>query len=139
MHPSTSVWEQIHGINEIQKTYVPPFMKNDQDQMQESPEDIKNKIYDMQVEEEAKRTHVAQPGLKPRSNVYPDYQEHSNLDKFALEQADRRQIKDMKFIRIKVKNLVVESANLIEKLQQGPFTLSINVPIPNPYQKDIGD
>ena len=35
--------------------------------------------------------------------------------------------------------MVVESADLIEKLQQGPFTLSINVPIPDPYQKNIGD
>ena len=40
-------------------------MKNDHDQMmQESPEEIQNKIYDMQVEEEAKRVHSVQPGLK---------------------------------------------------------------------------
>ena len=50
LDPKTSVWEQIHGIHEIPKGYVPPFMKGDHDAMQEaneqSPEDIQNKIYE---------------------------------------------------------------------------------------------
>jgi len=36
LNPSTSAWEQIHGIHEIPKAYVPPFMKDEMDQMKEN-------------------------------------------------------------------------------------------------------
>jgi hypothetical protein len=52
LDPSTSAWEQLHGIHNVPKTYVPPFMKEEHDQMmkEESPEKIKDKVYDLEVE-----------------------------------------------------------------------------------------
>jgi hypothetical protein len=52
--PSTSAWESIHGIHQVPKTYVPPFMKDEHDEMmQNSPEKIKEKMYDLEVENKA--------------------------------------------------------------------------------------
>jgi hypothetical protein len=33
LDPSTSAWEQIHGVHQIPKTYVAPFSKDEFDQM----------------------------------------------------------------------------------------------------------
>ena len=30
-----SAWEMIHGVNHIPKTYIPPFMQDEYDQMKE--------------------------------------------------------------------------------------------------------
>lgn len=43
----------------------------------------------------------------------------------------------MKFIRIKVKNLLVTSESLISSLQANPFSLSIGVPLPDHYQSTV--
>jgi hypothetical protein len=40
LEPSTQAWEQIHGIHNIPKAYVPPFMDNNQDH--NSPDKIKD-------------------------------------------------------------------------------------------------
>ena len=54
LDPSTSAWEQLHGQFNVPKTYVPPFMKDEHDEMmQESPEKIKDKMYDIEVENKA--------------------------------------------------------------------------------------
>jgi hypothetical protein len=31
LNPSTSAWEQIHGMHHVPTTYVPPFMKDEFD------------------------------------------------------------------------------------------------------------
>lgn len=54
LDPSTSAWEQLHGQFNVPKTYVPPFMKDEHDEMmQDSPEKIKDKMYDLEVETKA--------------------------------------------------------------------------------------
>lgn len=81
-----------------------------EDSDDENPDAIRDKIYGHQVEEEASGLKTVPYPIKP--TVRPDYQEHSNLEELPLEQAERRQIKDMKFFRLKVKNLTLQSVEL---------------------------
>ena len=75
------------------------------------------------------------PPLPPKN---PDYDQQQNCEEIPDEQAGKRQIKDMKFIRIKVKQFRVESDQaLISKLIDESFNLQINIPLPDPYQKKI--
>lgn len=75
------------------------------------------------------------PPLPPKN---PDYNQQQNCEEIPDEQAGKRQIKDMKFIRIKVKQFRVESDQaLISKLIDESFNLQINIPLPDPYQKKI--
>ena len=61
LDPTTSAWEQIHGIHHVPKTYVPPFMKDEFEAMNaqaaqptdRSPEKIKDKMYEVELEDEA--------------------------------------------------------------------------------------
>lgn len=68
---SLDAWEQLHGRFNAPKGYIPPFMQKENNQIQEeeTPEQIKDKLYDMQVELEAKEQQQetrTQPGLRPR-------------------------------------------------------------------------
>lgn len=77
--------------------------------------------------------------LPIKSKVRPDYDEHQNLEELPLEQADRRQIRDMKFCRLKVKNLKIYSDDLIQKLVNKPISLELTLPLPDVYQKVLSD
>lgn len=90
----------------------------------------------MEIEDEVLPTKAQK---QPKPATKPDYDAHSNLDKFPLEEADRRQIKDMKFIRLRVKDLVLEHDDLIQKLQQGSFTLQFDIQLPDIYQKCMSE
>jgi len=48
-------------------------------------------------------------------------------------------MKDMKFIRIKVKEMMIESDALIQELAGQSFTLTASVPLPDVYQGKISD
>lgn len=50
-----------------------------------------------------------------------------------MQEDGKRQIKDMKFIRIKVKTLRIESEQLLHKLIDESFNLQIEIPLPDPY------
>jgi hypothetical protein len=41
----------------------------------------------------------------------------------------------MKFIRIKIRNLSIDSPALIQQLTQANFALSMSIPLPDMYQK----
>lgn len=45
----------------------------------------------------------------------------------------------MKFIRVKVKNLRIESEELLHKLIDESFNLVVTIPLPDIYQKKISD
>jgi hypothetical protein len=113
MDPSKSAWEQIHGIHHVPKTYVPPFMKDEYDQMNSgSPGKIQEKLYDIQVEEEALNPFRESVNRPKKTSKGIDYGKAQNLEDLPISEADRRQIKDMKFIRVRVKALNVESDDL---------------------------
>lgn len=48
---------------------------------------------------------------------------------------ESRQIKDMKFIRIKVKEFNVASDDLIQKIEAKPFSLFVDIPLPDVTHK----
>jgi len=138
LNPSSSAWEQIHGMHHVPKTYVPPFMKDEYDQMNESsPEKIKDKLYDMQVEDEALNPFKEDDKKKGTKGI--DLNKAQNLEDLPISEAERRQIKDMKFIRVRVKTLHIESDELISQLHQDTFSLSMNLPLPDIHKKKMSD
>jgi len=138
LNPSSSAWEQIHGMHHVPKTYVPPFMKDEHDQMNEnSPEKIKDKLYDMQVEDEALNPFKEDDKKKGTKGI--DLNKAQNLEDLPISEAERRQIKDMKFIRVRVKTLHIESDELISQLHQDTFSLSMNLPLPDIHKKKMSD
>ena len=45
LDPSTSAWEQLHGIHEIPKPYIPPFMQESHDPFHHSTENLAKMQY----------------------------------------------------------------------------------------------
>ena len=133
---TTSAWESIHGQHHVPKGYVPPFLKDDLEVKPQSPEKIRDKIYDLQIEEEALNP-IAEAPVQKKKKI--DLDQVNNLETMPFAESDRRQIKDMKFIRIKVKQLHVESEDLIAKLTGGSFTVYCNIPLPDIYQKKMSE
>ena len=103
LDPSTSAWEQIHGIHHVPKTYVPPFMQAEVDQMQAmgdqneaSPQKIKDKMYDYEVEDQDLNPNEEsliqiQPrnqGTRQQSNI--DFEQEQHLEDLPEQEAGRR-------------------------------------------------
>ena len=119
LDPSTSAWEQIHGIHHVPKSYVPPFMKDEMGQVMQSTDSnakMKDKMYDLEVEALAEGADVNESIIKvtpqePHQDTKPtiDLEQEQNLEDVPAYESGKRQIKDMKFIRVKVKTLRVEA------------------------------
>jgi hypothetical protein len=75
----------------------------------------------------------------PKAQEPIQFDQLQNLEDYAESQSNKRQIKDMKFIRIKVKTLRVESEDVLHNLIENSFTLSVSVPLPDFYQKKISE
>lgn len=137
LDPSTSAWEQIHGIHHVPKAYVPPFMK------EQDPEKIKEDMYDLQVELEAEEEEFqVHPRKAQTSKNKPPVDldnQQQNLEDFDEMESGKRQIKDMRFIRFKVKTLRIEDETLLHKIIDRGFNLSGKIPLPDPYQQIISD
>jgi len=82
-------------------------------------------------EDEQPKAGSAKPQLPRRKQV--DLDNAQNLEEANWEEQDRRQLKEMKFIRIKVKQMKVDSEDLISKITQKSFTLSLDIPLPDVY------
>jgi hypothetical protein len=94
-------------------------------------------MYDIEVEGNSPDTEILKPRpIHPQGHV--DFEQQQHLEERAEDESNKRQIADMKFIRIKVKNLRIESEALLHKLIEGSFNLSVEVPLPDFYQKKIG-
>ena len=142
LDPATSAWEQVHGIHEISKPYVPPFLKNEESSNL-SPGKMRDKLYDLEVDYEATNPNEEssiqiQPkgrGQQAKTDIDRDH----DLEDLPESEADRRQIKDMKFIRVKVKTLRIEAEDLLHELIDKSFDLQIEIPLPDIYQKKINN
>ena len=81
LDPATSAWEQVHGINDVSK--VPPF--TNEGSPQQSPEKIRDKLYDLEVDYEATNPFEEEPQpKKPATNPDRDY----NLDNLPESASD---------------------------------------------------
>jgi len=96
LDPSTSAWEQIHGIHHVPKTYVPPFMQGEADQNEPSPQKIKDKMYDIEVEDQAVnpleesliQIKPRNQGTRHQSNI--DFEQEQHLEDLPDQEANRR-------------------------------------------------
>jgi hypothetical protein len=87
LEPSTQAWEQIHGIHNIPKAYVPPFMDNNQDH--DSPDKIKDQIYEIEVENQALNPFDTS-NQKPLPAKNADYDQQQNCEDIPDDQANKR-------------------------------------------------
>lgn len=145
LDPSTSAWEQVHGIHEIPKPYVPPFMKSDEPP-QGATEKMKDKMYNLEVDFEATDPNEEsliqiQPrgGQSQKPTINMERDQNQTAQELAEAEASRRQIKDMKFIRVKVKTLRIEAEDLLHQLIGSSFDLKIELPLPDIYQKKMSN
>ena len=109
--------------------------------MQESPEKIKDKMYDIEVENKASNPfeeplNPVQPP-KPKGSI--DLDQQQNLEDLPEDQANKRQIGDMKFIRVKIKTLRITSESLLHNLIDKNFTLNVDIPLPDFYSKQVNN
>lgn len=147
LEPNAAAWEQIHGVHEIPKTYVPPFMKDEFNEMQkvaqEDNMDIKDKMYDIEVEEGINHNEESFINIEPRGQQTKKHPqalnvvEDQNLDVLPEDESGKRQLMDMRFIRLKVKNLRIENEELLHNMIDKNFNLQVNIPLPDIYQKAI--
>ena len=91
----------------------------------------------MQVEEEALNPFRESGPKKTTKGI--NYSKEQNLEDLPIGEAERRQIKDMKFIRVRVKSLNVESGDLITALNQDTFKLEMTLPLPDINKKKLSE
>lgn len=75
----------------------------------------------------------------PINNQYVDQDRDHHREDLNESDANRRQIKDMKFIRVKIKNVKIDSDKLNSHIIDESFFLSVFIPLPDKYLKKISD
>lgn len=104
---------------------------------------MRDKIYDLEVDYEATNPNEESSiQIQPKGRgqqAKTDMDRDHNLEELPESEADRRQIKDMKFIRVKVKTLRIEAEDLLHELIDKSFDLQIEIPLPDIYQKKINN
>mmetsp|Transcript_34710 Transcript_34710/g.53253 ORF Transcript_34710/g.53253 Transcript_34710/m.53253 type:complete len:129 (+) Transcript_34710:970-1356(+) len=122
LDPATNAWEEIHGVHHVPKNYVPPFMAEEVKAARElaaeteSPSNLKEKMYALEVEQEAVSQEPFQPPSDKKKQRPADLAQEQNLEDVPDFESGKRQISEMKFIRVRVKTLKVESDDLLQKI-----------------------
>ena len=119
---------QLHGPHVPAKRYVPPFLQN-QGHTQAQVDHISKNIYDMEIE----------AGLGGH---------HSKVEEHHMEVHETTQdrcggpggnIRDMKFLRLKIKTLRVEDNDLLQELIDQSFAVTIALPLADVYNQNVQD
>jgi hypothetical protein len=105
---------------------------------------MRDKMYNLEVDYEA-----ADPNEESFIKIQPrggqsqqptiNMEREQSAQELAEAEASRRQIKDMKFIRVKVKTLRIEAEDLLHQLIGSSFDLKIELPLPDIYQKKMSN
>ena len=118
-------WEQIHGKNEIPKKYVPPFLRDQSPAKNNNQDlsDVKENLYALEVEaglnKQAESSDDETTGGFTRGPHHVTFPHDVNrvADSGHISHGGNGgNIRDMRFIRLKIKSLVVEDGNLLQEL-----------------------
>lgn len=145
-------WEQIHGKNELPKKYVPPFLRDSSPNKQhEDLSDVKENLYALEVEAglnkkgaDSSDDEMMRPGGLTRAPNHVSFPHDANRvseSGHVAHGGNGGNIRDMRFIRLKIKSLVIEDGTLLQELHsdaQG-FSLTCALPLPDIYQHVIAD
>ena len=125
-------WEALHGPHAIPKRYIPPFesTKGNEDQRR-GQEDI-DRLYELEYEQQDPQ--IAQDMAKN--------EERQAEERFIVGNAQSLNdgsghINEMKFIKVKIQNLRIENEEILHQLIDQTFTILVEVPLPDIYQKKI--
>jgi hypothetical protein len=139
-------WEKLHGPHEIPKKYIPPFLQ-EEPKDEEPANDPLDNIYELEIDEGLNKDLNDQ--LKPQQaqNAGQGAQAsmtfgEAELDKEeAIRYAGRGgNIKDMRFVRMKIKTLRVEDKALLQRLIDcKKFSLTVALPLPDVYRNEVQD
>lgn len=136
-----NAWEKLHGPHEVPKKYVPPFLRNDQPQADHRGDHMDN-LYELEIDEAIRinnETHQTLPGA--RSTVGKTGGDIMDMDqeehiRFAGRGGN---IKEMRFIRLKIKSMVIDDNLLLQKLVGNNFGLTVALPLADVYKNTIAD
>ena len=143
-------WTQLHGHQQIPKRYVPPFLRDD---AKKQPKDFAAKeqermenLYSIEIDaalDRAKPKNLPQDQQAQHRVTFAQDDERQDPDTNQIMYAGQSaNLTDMRFIRMKIKSLVVEDAEVLQELhgQMGElnnkkFALTINLPLPDVYNR----
>lgn len=54
-----------------------------------------------------------------------------------IQQQENLNLKDMRYIQIKIGQLKIDNDDILEKIRDNTFSLNISLPLPDIYQKTI--
>lgn len=138
-----NAWEKLHGPHEVPKKYVPPFLRNDERQNAGRADHI-DQLYELEIEEairndaEAKQTIQTIPGAR---STHHNAGEILDMDQEEQIRFAGRggNIKEMRFIRLKIKSMTIDDNQLLQKLVGNNFSLTVALPLADVYKNVIHD
>lgn len=139
-------WEQIHGKNEIPKKYVPPFLRDSSPaKTNQDLSDVKENLYALEVEaglnkqgdcsSDDETTGGFTRAANPNHVTFPHDANRVSDSGHIAHGGNGGNIRDMRFIRLKIKSLVIEDGNLLQELHSDEkgFSLTCALPLPDIY------
>ncbi|CDW78943.1 c2 domain-containing protein 3 [Stylonychia lemnae] len=133
---SDNAWETLHGTHQVPKRYIPPFLQEEQKKAQMNDDELDN-IYAIEIEGYNLRESQELKGRKGQSN--DDVEQIQQEMSQGLQRQETQHIRDMKFIKIKIGSLRIEDEGLLHSLIDETFNITVNVPLPDIYQKKISN
>jgi hypothetical protein len=141
LEPDTA-WNQLHGEHEVApKKYVPPFLqpaklKQEDDRNFEISESARlDNIYSLEVDAQADGIKIEPSPAKPSSNQFES----------EIPQKEGGNLKDMRYIRMKIKTLKVEDNDALCKLNKDGFSiadgffLTVSLPLADVNNNNVSD
>jgi hypothetical protein len=120
-----NAWEELHGPHAIAKKYVPPFMRDDADNFAGE----NGRVPDINEIDEL--LHVKEEDAEPAGPTLKDINPTSLRLPDGELGAGARQIHDMRYIYLKVRNLHVSDKQLLGALIQDGFHAEVLLPLPD--------
>ena len=136
-----NAWEKLHGPHEVPKKYVPPFLRNDERQ-NAGRVDQMDQLYELEIEEAIKSEQDAQKQTIPGArSTHHNAGEILDMDQEEQIRFAGRggNIKEMRFIRLKIKSMQIDDNALLQKLVGHNFSLTVALPLADIYKNVIHD
>ena len=147
-------WTKLHGHNELPKRYVPPFLR---DEGKKQPKDFAKRehdrmenLYNIEIEAGLDRDKPqGQSQANPSQHRVTFLQDEDRLEPDVSQiqfggNGGGSNLTDMRFIRMKIKSLVIEDGQILqelhgqtEELSTSKFSLNVALPLPDIYNRCV--
>lgn len=138
-----NAWEKLHGPHEVPKKYVPPFLRNDERQNAGRADHI-DQLYELEIEEairndaEARQTMQTFPGARSTHHNAGEILDMNQEEQIRFAGRGGN-IKEMRFIRLRIKSMTIDDNQLLQKLVGNNFSITVALPLADVYKNAIHD